>query len=94
MSDEPVIVVDMGSASVKAGYSGDDVPASIFPSAVQKWATGIDAIEANNDTLSDSTHPIYRGEVKDWDQLEKLWRITLDEIGLASPESASVGIFY
>ena len=42
MSDEPVIVVDVGSASVKAGFAGDDVPTSIFPSIVNKPVTGID----------------------------------------------------
>ena len=43
--------------------------------------------ESQTDT---SSHPIQRGEVKDWDSLEKLWRVTLDEIELTSPESASV----
>lgn len=90
MTDEPVIVIDMGSSSVKAGYSGDDVPVSIFPSVMQKWAPGIDAIEAEFAHESSPNHPIFRGAVKDWDQLEKLWRTTLDEIGLISPESASV----
>eukprot|EP00607_Mallomonas_marina_P005020 CAMPEP_0182425952 /NCGR_PEP_ID=MMETSP1167-20130531/12437_1 /TAXON_ID=2988 /ORGANISM="Mallomonas Sp, Strain CCMP3275" /LENGTH=380 /DNA_ID=CAMNT_0024607055 /DNA_START=166 /DNA_END=1308 /DNA_ORIENTATION=+ len=91
MTDEPVVVVDIGSSSVKAGYAGDDVPTSIFPSATVKWSTGTDSIEVDmsisNDDLS---RPVRRGVVKDWDQLEKLWRTTLDEIGLASPESASV----
>jgi actin-related protein len=44
------------------------------------------------DELQDdiSSYPIQRGVVKDWDCLEKLWRVVLDEIELTSPESASV----
>jgi len=38
----------------------------------------------------DALYPVRRGIVKDWVQMERLWRTTLDEIGLAFPESASV----
>ena len=46
MADEHVIVVDMGTSSVKVGYSGDDVPNSVFPSSVQKWGPGVDVSNA------------------------------------------------
>lgn len=39
---------------------------------------------------SRSAHPVHRGVVKDWDQLEVLWRLTLDEVGVTSPETISV----
>ena len=39
MSD-PVLVVDVGSASLKAGYAGDDSPVTIIPSVAQKCAKG------------------------------------------------------
>ena len=49
------------------------------------------AIEAGTSAdAAETLHPLYRGEVIDWAQLEKLRRLTLDEIGLTSPESASV----
>jgi actin-related protein len=32
MADEHIFVVDIGSSSVKAGYSGEDVPSYVFPS--------------------------------------------------------------
>ena len=40
MSDELIAVVDVGSASTKAGFSGHDVPESVFPSALTKWSRG------------------------------------------------------
>jgi actin len=39
---------------------------------------------------SRSAHPVHRGAVKDWDQMELLWRLTLDEVGVTTPESISV----
>ena len=44
MADETVIVVDIGCASTKAGYAGDDVPTSIFPSFIHKWNVGVEVI--------------------------------------------------
>ena len=44
--DEPILVVDIGSSSVKAGYSGEDVPSYVFPSTVGKAnGKGIEVIE-------------------------------------------------
>ena len=34
--DEPILVVDVGSSSVKAGFSGEDVPSYVFPATVGK----------------------------------------------------------
>lgn len=34
MSEEHVFVTDIGSSSVKAGYSGEDIPSFVFPSTV------------------------------------------------------------
>lgn len=42
MSDIPVLVVDVGSASLKAGYAGDDSPVTVIPSTAQKCAKGME----------------------------------------------------
>ncbi len=34
MSEDSVLVVDVGSSSVKAGYCGEDIPSFVFPSTV------------------------------------------------------------
>ncbi len=36
MIEDTVLVVDIGSSSVKAGFSGEDVPAFVFPSTTGK----------------------------------------------------------
>lgn len=36
MADESVFIVDIGSSSVKAGFSGEDIPSYVFPSAMTK----------------------------------------------------------
>ena len=40
MADDSVLIVDIGSASVKAGFAGDDAPCAVFPSIAQKSARG------------------------------------------------------
>ena len=44
MTEETVIVVDAGSASVKAGFAAEDAPCSIFPSIVTKSARGMQVL--------------------------------------------------
>ena len=36
MSEESILVVDIGSSSVKAGFSGEDVPSYVFPSTLAR----------------------------------------------------------
>ena len=99
MAETCTVVVDVGSSSVKAGYVGDDIPCAIFPSLLQKHPHGVECIEATDGDLSGASaefgvasvaHPVVRGEVKDWDTMEKLWTRMLDTIGVNSPDSASI----
>lgn len=83
------IVIDAGSASVKAGYSGEDMPRSVFPSVVPEDATKIrdksvgnrsgrpECIECYPDSAA--CHPIRRGFIDEarWDKMERLWDLTL-----------------
>lgn len=32
--DEPIVVVDVGSSSIKAGFSGEDMPSYVYPSTI------------------------------------------------------------
>lgn len=90
MAETCTIVVDVGSSSVKAGYAGDDVPSTIFPSCMMKCGPGVEYFEADGSEAGANSHPVCRGQVKDWDQMEKLWQRIMDKIGLTSPDSASV----
>jgi actin-related protein len=34
MAEESILVVDVGSSSVKVGFSGEDIPSYVFPSTI------------------------------------------------------------
>ena len=91
MSHETVLVADVGSASLKAGYAGEDAPATIIPSVAQKYPHGIEYVEELERRQHDQPkHPIRRGQVKNWEQLEALWKVMMNDIGLASCDSTSI----
>ncbi|XP_047236512.1 actin-5-like [Girardinichthys multiradiatus] len=82
------LVIDNGSGFTKAGFSGDDFPRAVFPSAVgrprlQGLAVGSgerDSFVGNEalshrDTLT-IKNPIDRGIVINWDDMEKIWHHT------------------
>ena len=77
--EDGVIVVDGGSSSIKVGYSGEDIPRSIFPSVVDHPVLGENASRRPappeyGDSSDESTdHPIKRGHVTDWEKMERVW---------------------
>lgn len=84
MEDTPSVLLDLGSGSVKAGFSGDNAPAAVFPSllgrpkqpqallAVASKGTYVGQEATAKRGLLYLTHPIERGVVRDWDDLETL----------------------
>lgn len=75
---ENVVVVDAGSSSVKVGYCGEDIPRSVFPSVVPFVEGRREAIECHDD--DSFSHPIRRGIVEDWEKIEELWNVSLNEV--------------
>jgi actin-related protein len=47
MSDELILVIDIGSSSVKAGYSGEDIPPYVFPSTLSKGYNSTTEVDSN-----------------------------------------------
>eukprot|EP01038_Epipyxis_sp_PR26KG_P007604 gene7604-10354_t len=94
--DQPVLVVDIGSSSVKAGYSGEDVPSYVFPSIANKITSKrIESIEYEKYTGGQTghvinVHPVHRGVVTDWGNMEKLWHNISEQIPTFGNDSASV----
>jgi actin len=95
------LVVDNGSGMVKAGFSGDDAPRSVFPSIVgrplykvimgasaKEYYTGDEAI-AIRGVLS-LNYPIEHGIVTSWDDMEKIWHHTFFSELRVSPEEHAV----
>ena len=87
MSDDRVgIVVDNGSGSIKAGFSGDDAPRAVFdnitgrPTSEEAAATMVhkDAFigaeaQAKRSLLT-LTHPVDEGIITNWDDMQKVRR--------------------
>eukprot|EP01039_Chlorochromonas_danica_P002140 gene2140-2334_t len=95
MSEEYVFVVDVGSSSVKAGYSGEDSPSFVFPSTMSKAPRTVESLEEtvfdHSQTMTSSSHPVSRGVVNsDWNLMEKLWDNIAETTNLTDVENTSV----
>lgn len=70
------VVFDNGSGFTKAGIAGDQAPKVVFPTVVgtgddpKDFYVG-DKAQAKRDILN-LNHPIERGDIKNWDDLEKV----------------------
>lgn len=98
MEDNPIVVLDNGGCTIKAGIAGEDHPSVIMPSAV-----GLE--DYNN--LSDSetyakylqkcssgefraSYPIKKGSITNWEDMENIWSNIVHKHLQISPEEASV----
>eukprot|EP01083_Nonionella_stella_P058593 153426_1 len=97
------IIVDNGSASIKAGFGGDDAPRAIFPTVCGNLKPEIsinkssakhiyvgDEVHAKREILQ-SRRPIQQGIVTNWNDMEHVWRHTFGaELRI---DTGSFGVF-
>jgi len=100
--EQRALVVDNGSGMVKAGFSGDDAPRSVFPSIVgrpkhEATMVGIDNKEIYVGDEAQSKrgvlkldYPIDHGIVDNWDGMEKIWHHTFYNELRVEPEQHAV----
>ena len=100
--EKAALVVDNGSGMVKAGFSGDDAPRSVFPSIVGRPKVKPTMVGADNKEVyvGDEAqvkrgvlklaYPIEHGIVTSWDDMEKIWHHTYYNELRVAPEEHSV----
>jgi len=100
--EKAALVVDNGSGMVKAGFSGDDAPRSVFPSIVGRPKVKATMVGADNKEIyvGDEAqvkrgvlklqYPIEHGIITSWDDMEKIWHHTYYNELRVAPEEHSV----
>lgn len=82
-----MIVLDNGSGVVKAGWSGDDLPCTIFPSVVGEPRIQDDSefdhmyVGENVEPMAGALsvrYPLAHGKVENWDDMELIWDHTFE----------------
>ena len=93
-----VVVIDNGSSGTRCGFAGDDAPRSFFSNIVgrplveygmgrrlRKGRYFGDEVEPFRDLLS-LHHPIERGFVTNWDDMEMVWQHCFYDLLHVAPE--------
>lgn len=100
--EKPVVVIDNGSYSIKAGFACDNHPVSIFRTLVGRPSylkgtygrdyydviIGDNALEKVEDL--ELNHPVVNGRIVHWDNMERIWHHVLYKELKAAPEDRAV----
>jgi len=96
------VVIDNGSGTIKAGFSGEDIPKCYFPSYVgypKHERIMLGAVEGDSFIgkkaqelrgLLKIKYPLEHGIVTDWAEMEKIWQYLYSEELKTSPEEHPV----
>eukprot|EP01084_Bolivina_argentea_P170279 295070_1 len=106
MSDDRSLVIDNGTTFIKAGFGGDDAPRRIFPTicgqirkndlktintskSIAKYIYCGDEAQAKRAIL-DLKHPITRGIITNFDDMESIWKHTFKNELRAEPSNYNI----
>uniref|UniRef100_A0A8C8TEJ3 Actin, epsilon 1 n=1 Tax=Peromyscus maniculatus bairdii TaxID=230844 RepID=A0A8C8TEJ3_PERMB len=102
--DQTPIICDYGSGFSKVGFAGNEAPLSVFPTIIGKLKHNnllvgteeedcfIGAEAQNNLVQLNLNHPITRGAIANWDNVEKIWHHSFYQALHISPEQHPVMI--
>ncbi|KAL6039228.1 hypothetical protein STEG23_027064, partial [Scotinomys teguina] len=104
MMDHTPIVCDYGSGFSKVGFAGTMTPLTVFPTIIGKLKHNnllkgteeedcfIGAEAQNNLVRLNLNHPITRGAITNWDNVEKIWHHSFYQALNIAPEQHPVMI--
>jgi len=89
--EQQAVVIDNGTGFIKAGFAGDDAPRCAFPNIIgcdkkceADFYVGDEAIKKlGNVTM---TYPMNKGMTFKWDEMEKIWHYTYNQLHTAPEE--------
>lgn len=102
MFDNQIIVVDCGSETIKAGFSGEKAPHSVFRTIIGyvKYLTQDIKIHEKEKFFGDEAfhlspvliivHPLEQGQVKNWTEYENIMSYTFDSELKVDPSEHSI----
>lgn len=98
--DRPPAILDVGSGSVKAGIAGEDVPRASLRNCVGRpkhalsMLGGPEAAATFCGAAADAqlgllrlSYPVERGAVRDWDEMETVWRHVYASVLRSAPSA-------
>lgn len=96
------LIIDNGTGTIKAGLAGEDAPRSIFPSIVGKpkmpgLMVGLDQKDVyighevkEKRSILKLEYPIERGQIQEWDDMEKIWTYAILQEMRTTPEEQEI----
>lgn len=96
--ETPVIILDSGSGTCKAGMSNEEFPKAVFPEVVgiprsdctmsRKTYCGDEINDVRNSVLV--SYPIQNGIIEDFDQMQLIWEYAIHERLNVDPQDHAV----
>lgn len=89
--EQTALVIDNGSDTIHAGFSGDDAPRACFFSAICRKVGGTNIYvgnEAVHGIKMNPTYPIKDRIVTSWDDVEHIWHHTYKKLHVSPEEHA------
>ena len=93
------VVIDNGSGMMKVGFAENEAPRVAFPTIVGKRRSFISSSQFKDEYLGEEalfrrvglnlTYPIEHGVVKNWDDMQKIWEHSFEQINV-SPKDRPV----